>query len=193
MNHPSSTQQQAGLTLVELMIVVAIMGIMLAVSAPKFSSFIPNMQLRSAVMHLYSNMQNTRLNAIKTNTTWAIVFDPPGNRYLICSNKGPDGSWSATADNTCPTIVDFTLSYQNGIQYGHGALTGTNSAATPPTTFPTDGISFSSNVLSFSPQGMSGAGYVYLENQTQTCLYAIGALSSGAINIKKWNGTAWKK
>lgn len=189
----SSQKYQAGFSLAELIIGVGILGILMAVSASQLASFIPSMQLRAAVRELYSNMQSTRLNAVKTNTNWAMVFDPANNRYLVCSDKGPDDSWSSTADNTCPIAVDLTASYKNGVQYGHGNLIGNNSASSPPGAFPADNVSFNNNVLSFSPLGISNSGYVYLQNQKQTPLYAIGTLSSGAINIVKWAGGSWKR
>lgn len=188
-----SIQQRTGFTLAELLIAVTILSILLAISIPQFSSFIPKMQLRAAARDLYSNMQSTRLNAVKNNRTWAIVFDPPNNRYIICSDKGADGAWSSTTDNTCPTTIDLTSLYKNGIRYGHGDLTGNKSATKPPGAFPVNDVSFNSNVLSFNPLGTSGAGYVYLQNQGKTPLYAIGTQSSGSIQILRWTGTAWKK
>ena len=76
---------QRGFTLVEVMIVVAIIGIFAAIALPNFLSWLPNIRLKAAARDLYSNMHKTRTEAVKTNHDWAIVFDTANNRYLMLS------------------------------------------------------------------------------------------------------------
>jgi len=65
-----------GFTLVEVMTVVAIIAIMAAVAAPNFSSWTVNAKLKGAARELFSNMQNARMQAVKSNTTVTFTFTP---------------------------------------------------------------------------------------------------------------------
>lgn len=179
----------SGFTLVELILVLAIMGIFLSIGIPQFLHRLPNVRLRAAVRDLYSQMQNSKINAIKNNADWAIVFIPARNRYLVCSGPGPDGSWSSPEDNTIVTQVDLS-SYGSGIQFGHGTIADHHSVS--HNAFPVDNVSYNGNVLTFNPLTSCSAGYAYLENQQHLAVYAVGTLSSGAIRILNWTGTAWK-
>lgn len=40
--------------------------------------------------------------------------------------------------------------------------------------------------------GHGAASYVYLRNQLQNSLYAVGTLSSGAMKILTWTGATWR-
>jgi len=63
-----------GFTLIEVIIVVAIIGIMAAISILAISSWLPNYQLKAAARELYSGMQKARMVAVKTNTTSTMTF-----------------------------------------------------------------------------------------------------------------------
>ncbi len=179
---------QKGFTLVEVIVVVALIGILAAIAVPSFLSWLPNMRLKAATRDLYSNMQKIRMEAIKTNNRMAIVFDTANNQYLLCSDAGADTLWSVLADNTCLPPIDFSI-LGSGIGFGHGSVPAGNSATTPPSAFPPDDVSYSiagdPNVLMFNPAGVGVAGYAYLQNQDGTA-YAIGTQSSGVIMIRRW-------
>lgn len=183
---------QKGFTLVEVMIVVAIIGILAAIATPALLAWLPNMRLKAAARDLYSKMQRTRMEAIRTNETWAIVFDPPTNRYLVCSSSGADTVWSTIADNTVTETVDLST-YNSGIGFGHGSIPAGNSATTPAGAFPANNVNYTSNVLTFNNRGIGSAGYVYLDNENHdNTVYAIGTQSSGVVMLRRWTGGGWQ-
>jgi prepilin-type N-terminal cleavage/methylation domain-containing protein len=151
------SKNTAGFSLVELMVVVGILGILSVISIPALIN--PENKARKAARELLGDMQQTRMSAIKENQNWAIVFVPANNTYLICSDPGPDGVWSATADNTIEKTVRFT-DYAAGIQYGSG--TATTNATIGGGAFPANFVSYAADVLTFNPRGTCAAGYVYL-------------------------------
>ncbi len=184
-------EKESGFTLAELVMTIAVIGILLAIGGTQLMSSLPDMRLKSAARDLYSNMQLARMNAVKNNTTWGLVFDPANSRYFICSDSGADGVWSTTADNTVFTTINFA-SYKSGVGYGHGNITGNNSATSPPVAFPVDDVSYNNNVLTFSSKGLGGAGYVYLDNQNNSTSYTVGSQASGVVRILMWQGAQWR-
>ncbi|MBT8762451.1 prepilin-type N-terminal cleavage/methylation domain-containing protein [Desulfohalobiaceae bacterium Ax17] len=179
---------QAGITFIEMAVVIAIMGILTALAVPNIVSWFPRHRLESAARDLLSNMQKIRLNAVRESKEWAIVFDVPNNRYLICSDKGPDNNWAAHSDNVIQETVNLD-DYQSGVGYGHG-----NAAfdVAHNTTWG-DHVTFTNNVAVFNARGLLSGfnGYCYLSNNNNDAV-AIGARSSGAIVLRSWNGTDWE-
>ncbi len=175
-----------GVTLIEILTVIGILAIVAAFAYPNFKEWLPGYRLKRAARNLFSDMQNTRMNSIKTKTNWAIVFDTTNNRYLICSSAGADGDWSTLPDNTISEIVNLS-DYQSGIRYGHGNATSAIGGS-----FGSDNVTFQNNIAIFTPRGImaNSGGYCYIENE-KGATYCIGALGSGVIMLKKWIGNSW--
>jgi len=171
-----------GFTLVEAMVVIAVIGIAVAVAVPNIVGYMPEYRLKRAARDLYSVMQSTKMGAIKNNTSWAIVFDPATSRYLICSASGADATWSTTADNTIVSTITLP-GYGSGINYGHGIAT--TNATVGGGAFPVNNISYTANVLVFNSRGTGSGGYVYLQNNQSTS-YTVGTRTNGAILLRKW-------
>lgn len=180
-----------GFTLTELMVTIAVLGILTAIAIPGFSSWLPDYRLKSAARDVYSNMQSAKMGAVKENMTWRIVFDTGAGSYSIWS-PGPNGTWDGYAgDDEQIKTVDLS-SYKSGVGYGHG--NATTNATSGGGTFPDDNVSYSSNLAVFNSRGTGTAGYVYLENKKGTTTYAVSTLSSGGVRLVKWNSStsAWE-
>jgi prepilin-type N-terminal cleavage/methylation domain-containing protein len=173
-----------GFTLIELMVSMVVLAIATAVTIPVFARWLPDNRLRGAARDVYSNMHLAKRGAVKDNSNWAIVFDTQGNRYLVCSDRGSDNSWSGTADNTVEKTVVLT-DYESGVRYGHGIAAKDATIDEDP--IPTDNVSYNYNVAVFNARGTGSGGYVYLENDEGTTTYAVGTRTSGLIRLVKWN------
>lgn len=178
-----------GFTLVEVMFVIAVIGILSAVAIPTYLTWLPDMRLKATARDVYSTFQKTRLDAIKTNRDLAIVFNPLNNTYSICSDPGVDGIWSTVdGSNTVLQVNNFTQAGY-GIGYGNGGITGLNSVT--KTAMPANSVSFNNNVLVLNSRGTGNNGYIYLQNQNNR-VYAVGSTSRGAIRLRQWMGGSWK-
>ena len=177
--------ESKGVAVVEMVMVVAIIGILMVIALPDFLGLTPRMPLKSAARDIVSNMQLARINAIRDDSTWAVQFDTGAARYRVLSDDGADDTWN-TADDTLYKTVK--LSDYPGVSYGsgHGARPGTDS-------FPADGVSFNSNRVVFNPDGTSVSGTVYIKIDNGDT-FAIGLLSAAG-RIKTWcnYGSGWEE
>ena len=187
-----SLRSESGVTLVEMLTVMAIISVLAGVALPFIRQWLPDYRLKAASRDLFTQMQKVRMLSIKENKDWAIVFDTANNRYYTSDFQGADGTWSSaadltgTGDNNIVETIDLTL-YQNGVGYGHGAAT--TNATTGGGALPATEVSFPNSVIIFNPRGtVSQAGFVYLDHQGNTNTYAIGALTSGSVRLRKWYG-----
>lgn len=128
-----SRQRQAGVTMIELMIVVVIAAILAAVAAPSFNDFITNTRLTSTMSQFTGDLNRARGEAIKRNS-WIWVCARASNTacgtdwqngWLVCIDSNQDNACDAsTADNPNPIVIhqginaNFTpLSSSSGFRF----------------------------------------------------------------------------
>lgn len=175
-------KDDAGFTLLQLIVIVGILGILASIAIPQYSEWMPRFRLKSAAKDLYSNMQLARLLAIKANKSYRLIFTTTGNGSYIV--RRPDG--------TIEKRINF-IDYDSSGAIGYGGGNAMKSATMSGGPLPEDGISFTFNTATFNSRGTGSSGYVYIENSRGTA-YVIGKLSSGVIVMKKWDDSAneWK-
>jgi prepilin-type N-terminal cleavage/methylation domain-containing protein len=174
-----------GLTIIELVVVMCILGVMVLIAIPNIGRWLPRYRLRSAARDVASNIQLARLGAIKDNREWALLFDVNAQSYKIISNKGPDGNWDS-ADDTEEKVV--SLSDYPTVRFGdsgHGPRPGGVAVG--------DGVTFVGHRAEFNPGGTSTAGTVYLQNNRNDAM-AIGVDSStGIVRMWTWDSSGWER
>jgi len=159
---------QKGFSVTELMVIVAIVGILGLIAVPNLVTALPGYRLKSSARDLCSNLRKARSLAVKQNRSISIEFNSNDNKYTI------DGS--------------DAVALASGVSFGCGNAAKSATGESPPA----DGVSFFNNKVSFTPQGLvSGtSGYVYIQNNKgQT--YGVGARTSGSIIIRQWTGNEW--
>jgi general secretion pathway protein H len=68
---------------VELLVVFAIMGLMLALASPRIQNALPGFELRTAARELAAAMRETRARAVRTGDPVGLVLDLSAGRYSI--------------------------------------------------------------------------------------------------------------
>ncbi len=194
-----------GLTLIELIVVMCILGVMVLISIPNIGRWLPRYRLRGAVRDVASAMQLARLGAIKDNREWAIQFNTnqTGQTYRVMSDDGPDGAWGTADDvgykgDASPwTQSTRRLADYRNVSFGdngYGSWLGM-----PLTGDLSDGVTFTNNRVEFKADGTAGpevngmVGSVYLQNNRGGASCArVRFSATGAIEVVHWDGDSWE-
>lgn len=75
-------KNKAGFTIMELVVVIALIGIMSAVAVPNIASWTADLKLGGAATDILSLLQNARLKAVKERDFVVVAFDPDDNGVL---------------------------------------------------------------------------------------------------------------
>lgn len=78
MSRPTSTRGARGFTLVELVVVIAVLGIVSVLAAPSFTSSFARNHLRGAAGEAYADMQFARAEAVQSNGAVNVAFSASG-------------------------------------------------------------------------------------------------------------------
>ena len=177
--------RERGFTTVELVTVFAIVAIMVGLAVFSFHEMAARSRLKAAARDIVSNMQLTRINALKSSSAWAVQFDTNSTSYRILSDKGVDGGWN-TPDDTVYRTVNFSA--YPGVSYGSAGSPQNR----PGGTYPADAVSFGGNRVNFNPDGTSISGTVYIRN-IDGDTFAVGSISTtGRIKTWHYHGGAWE-
>jgi len=136
--------KQQGFTIIELMITVAMLGIILGLAVPSMRAYILNQRVRSVAFDLAASMLQARSEASKRNENVTISMAPGGwqNGWNITL---ADGSVVARRDPF--SDIAITTTYNNVVYQDNGRIVG---AGAPPlfTVTTTD----SNYLISISPK-----------------------------------------
>ncbi len=72
-----------GFTLIEIMVVMAILALMLVLISPTFSTALPGVSLKAAARTLAGSLRHARSRAIALNEEVALAIDVDTRRYAI--------------------------------------------------------------------------------------------------------------
>lgn len=77
--HPKDSRRSGGFTLVEMMVAMAVVGLMLAVSVPLASRFYQGLQYREAVREVVTTLNSARHLAVTSGRAQDVSLDPANN------------------------------------------------------------------------------------------------------------------
>ena len=150
-----------GVTVIELMVVVAIIAIMGLLMAPALGEWLDNYRIRQGTRDIVSALQQARMRAISTRLEYRVVFDLNNETYRIERGNQPSGSsvWTQEGD---------TFSAPKGVNIVN-------------TDFPNHTIRFNPNGTSSSS---SSSDSIYTNN-SKGKQYRIRVAPSGGISMSE--------
>ena len=117
-----------GFTLTELMIVITIMGVLAAVSAPSLGRYAANWRLNGAASQMAMSLRAARSTAVNKDIDTVFLFDKDAGQYHVLEdnngNGGADAGERESSVQDLPrgvAIDDFTVP-QNSVTFNsHGS------------------------------------------------------------------------
>ncbi len=186
-----------GMSLTELMVVLAIVAITAAIAIPMYISDLPRQKAKAAAQGVMMDLRLARAKAVAGNQVYLVCFDSTTSYKLGTETLGSTMDCGAI---TVEKTVDFTKSYK-GVQFGVGN-SGSNVCEGATNT---NAIYFPSNTARFNNRGSSvdgsnafwGGGAVYLTNtqdsrQQTYCVQVDG--TTGRAKLWRWDtgDLTWK-
>jgi type IV fimbrial biogenesis protein FimT len=99
-------KENKGFTLMEVMIVIAIIAIITAIAIPNIFAYLPKHRLNQGAREVYSALQYARLRAVKEATNVVATFDTGADSYTVFLD---DGSGGGTAGDNIQNGSEPTL------------------------------------------------------------------------------------
>ena len=191
-----------GFSLVELIIVIAIIIVVAALALPILLNTVANIRLRAAAGELSGLMQEARILAAKKNTVYDIKFTTVAGIQTAYVDTNLNGAYDAGEPIT---EFDGAVTPASGPPAGSAGqptaytLSGDSSTGTP----------FDNrNTVAFSPRGLPcnydtsttpatcatpAASYfvIYLKGSSAAAWAAVVVTKAGRTKVVVWDGTQW--
>ncbi len=81
-----------GFTLIELMVVIALIAILTAIAIPSYQTFMVRSRLKGAARQVMSDLMNARMMAVSLNQNVKVHIEGDGHTYQIWSDANNDGT-----------------------------------------------------------------------------------------------------
>lgn len=184
--------RQSGFSMVELVIILAVVLVVAGIAIPNIATAIANVRLRGAASDLSGLIQNARLAAVKNNATYTVQFNPTSTlrgAYVDLNNNG--------SFDTGEPMIQFGGSVSKvAAPDGSGNSPSLLDGSSGPL-----GWTATSGNVSFNPRGLpcdvtqtpcaTNVGYVFYLSDTRSNWAAVSVTGAGRIKVWTWNGSAW--
>lgn len=131
--------RKIGFTLVELMVVVAVLAALLSIGGPSFMEWIQNSRIRTAAESLQNGLQVARAEAVRRNTNVEFILQANGGQlnggWLVQLQQGAVFVQQSAAEGGANVTVTSTPAGSTTLTYnGMGRVNTSNGDGSAPLT-----------------------------------------------------------
>lgn len=168
----------AGLTLIEVLTVISLMGIVTAIAATNFGAMRPSFRTRAAALAVAGDINQARMSAVKEGRVYDYL--PVTGGYQIRRDNGAGG-------RTVVKTVVVSTQYDN-VTFGHGVTPNDPYGVAIGASAPAATITFQSDGTVVNPAS------VYLQSPSSEGLVqqAVTLSAAGRVRVWKLSGGTWK-
>lgn len=178
MRIPKKIAEDSGLTLIEVLVAVSLMGIMMALAAPSFTDMQPGFRTSAAALAIAGDINQARMAAIKEGRVYEYL--PITGGYRIRRDDGAGGR------QVVKEVVIATQYPQ--VAFGTGGVTQDPYANTMGPASPAATITFHSDGSVQNPASV----YLQSANRGGAILQAVTMSAAGRVRVWKRSGNAWQ-
>jgi prepilin-type N-terminal cleavage/methylation domain-containing protein len=189
---------QRGLTLIEVVISLAVVGVVAAVGIPRLATSLVNYRLTGVARYLVVQVHKAKLTAIRQGTVYYLDFDLDGDDDLESRDcflwADRNGNRRQELLEQSQLVLDLKMSPGVHLQSypceQGGPKHGPNN--TKIDAGGGDGVSFSQNRIKFNPDGTCSTGTIYLHNNNGRT-FAIRIRFNGLTQLWRHDGRTWER
>lgn len=189
MNYRRSTRGQVGFSLLEMVIVIAIIMVVAVMAVPKIMSNVADIRLRGAVNSASGIIQEARMIAIKNNLTEQVKYSNTASGGTVYAKNVNDTSSLSSTD---PQVQMGSTVLAYSTPTGVAALSATDLSYTATTV---TSIMFNPRGIPCSAVNTCGAGMVFYFTDSRTVgspgWAAVSVSPAGRVKTWMWNGNKW--
>src|SRR3989304_7528689 len=157
-----------GYTFLEVIVVLAIIGILSALAVPGLSAFTDRLRIETTARTISTDLREVKMKSVLDRSDYTVLFDPGNSLYELPERQS---------------------NLPHGVRFGFGE--GVLGPPGNPTSSPDeDGVTFTSNKAAFYSRGSNSMGTIYITDNYNVTM-AISVNVTGRIKIWKWNGVKW--
>jgi prepilin-type N-terminal cleavage/methylation domain-containing protein len=183
--------EQAGFSMVEVLIVVAIILIISAMALPNIMTSVYTMRMRSSLTELTGLMQQARMRAVRDGQNYQVLTTTMQGRLVFYVDFNHDSTYNAAND---PFIVAMPPDVQvSGVPGSTNGLDTTNVITGLPA-FNVRGLpcAWASQYSCTFMNGANPSKYVYYLTTDRGSFAAITVAPSGRVKGWVWDGTSFQ-
>lgn len=178
MSGSKSLPRNAGLTLVEMLTAISIIGVMTAIAATNFNSMRPTFDTRGAALLVAGDLNQARMSAVKEG----LVYDyfPIAGGYQIRRDDGAGGRQvlrTRVMANEYPHVT-----------YGHGPAPSDPYAGAFTSNAPTATITFQSDGTVVNAAGT----FLQAQMGDEVVVQAVTLSAAGRVRVWKYGTGGWR-
>jgi type II secretory pathway pseudopilin PulG len=179
-----------GITLIEILVVIVMMGVILAILVPRFR-ISPQTRVRQVADQMVRDLELARGRALSTRTWARVRFDLATGSYTGYLDFNRDSAFALSTEEIDSLHGFRQRGLADDVAYGRGAAPDVPGVPGAPV------INFPGAVVDFDARGLTNPfgtrGAIYLSHPGDPNAIAAVTVSGGA-GIRTWlyNGTTWR-